>query len=82
MSVVRWFETHDESPPMRPMRGPDDAAERGQGEEAGSLAFWPPRVRGLFGLLSAMLWERRGRVLLTRTLKRREILSLNREIHS
>lgn len=45
--------------PMRPMRGPDDVSERGQSEEVGSLSFWPPRVRGLFGL-SAMLWERRS----------------------
>jgi hypothetical protein len=36
------------------MRGADDAAGRGQDEVAGSLALSPPRVRGLFGLSSAI----------------------------
>jgi hypothetical protein len=39
---------------MRPMRGADDAAERGQDEGMGSLTLSPPRVRGLFGLSSAI----------------------------
>lgn len=39
---------------MRPMRGADDAAGRGQDEGIESLALSPPRVRGLFGLSSAI----------------------------
>ena len=39
---------------MRPIRGADDAAGRGQDEGMGSPALSPPRVRGLFGLSSAI----------------------------
>lgn len=52
---------------MRPMRGPDDAAERGQDEGIGSPALSPPRVRGLFELSSAMMRER-SRVEVTEVL--------------
>jgi hypothetical protein len=38
---------------MRPMRGAEDAAGRGQDEGMGSLLS-PPRVRGLFELSSAI----------------------------
>jgi hypothetical protein len=58
MNIVMLYETHvgppPPHPPMRPMRGAADAAARGQGEEVGSLALPPPRVRGLFGLSSAI----------------------------
>jgi hypothetical protein len=39
---------------MRPMRWPDDVVERGQDEGTGSPTLSPPRVRGLFGLSSAI----------------------------